>query len=201
MKAPLFLILGFALGIIGIALVRFVMLEPPPVTHFHANFSVFVSGKRWDFSKEKYMEDVEKCKPEFALQTPQERVHLHNLEGDVVHIHSKGVTWGHFFSNLGFSFASSHLMTDEGRLLLSNNKNSLKFVLNGEKIDSPFNRLISNEDRLLISYGPENMKTIEKIQWPLVPESAKNHNEEKDPGSCSGNVLPWNERLKKSFLW
>ena len=50
----------------------------------------------------RYMEDVASCYGG-AGSNPRERVHFHENNPDVVHVHAAGATWGHLFQNLGWS--------------------------------------------------------------------------------------------------
>jgi hypothetical protein len=201
MRRPLLLIgSGIIVGVTFFTLVRIVFMPSVMATHFHANFAVFIDGKQFDFSADKYMEDVQGCKPDYIPLLPQERTHLHNNEGHVLHVHERGVTWGHFFANIGFDFGKTYLVTDEGTLYVNGNK-TIKFILNGESVESPFNKLIGNEDQLLISYGVETVEGISKTQFPSIANDAHEHNEHPDPGSCSGAIeLDFWGKVKKA-VW
>ena len=56
--------------------------------HMHFDIAVFINGKKVDLSADKYMEK-------------KEAVHLHDNNGEVVHIHQKGATLGMFIDSLG----------------------------------------------------------------------------------------------------
>jgi hypothetical protein len=60
--------------------------------HYHANVAVFIDGKKWDFSREKYMEEVERCNVTKDVR-PEDRIHLHDKNGDTVHVHMAASTW------------------------------------------------------------------------------------------------------------
>lgn len=174
------------LGVVIFSSLRFFFMPPVTATHFHANFALFIDGQQFDFSGDKYMEDVQGCKPDYLPLLPRERTHLHNNEGDAIHVHDRGVTWGHFMANVGFDFGKTYLVSDEGTLYVNGNK-IIKFILNGKEVENPFNKLIESEDRLLISYGVE---TVEQAmnQFSTVASDAHEHNEHPDPGSCSGAI-------------
>ena len=55
--------------------------------HYHANFRVFLEKDFVDFSGPGYMEELESCAVDPNKETPQDRVHLHDGKGDLVHIH------------------------------------------------------------------------------------------------------------------
>jgi hypothetical protein len=180
---------------------RYAFMPKIVATHFHANFAIFIDGKRMDLSDKKYMEDVAGCRPDYLPMQPKERTHMHNGEDTVVHVHDDGVTWGHFFSNLGFAFGETYLVLDDEKGYFSKGGRNLKFILNGELAVNPFNQLIQSEDRLLISYGTESLEHVMQVQWPEVSETAREHNDHPDPGSCSGVIsLSFLTRLKKA-VW
>ncbi|MDA9128884.1 hypothetical protein N9J72_00210 [Candidatus Gracilibacteria bacterium] len=154
----------------------------PP--HFHANFAMYINGVRVDFSGDKYMEDVAGCSLS-GKELPKDRVHLHENNGDTIHIHDDGVSWGHFFSNNNFAFGEDFLVTDTGEKFLSTQDASLSFLLNGELIENPFNKLINSEDRLLINYGEQDDALLLEL-FENVSTNAGEYNAKYDPGSCGG---------------
>ncbi|MGE3279090.1 MAG: hypothetical protein AB7J40_04890 [Candidatus Altimarinota bacterium] len=193
---------GVILGIMLISLVRFFFMPGHAVTHFHANFAMFINGERVDLTDDKYMEDVQGCKPEYIKVQPEERTHMHENNHDVVHVHDDGVTWGHFMANIGFAFGSSYLITDEDQIFRNENGRTVKYILNGVQVNNPFNRLMQSEDRFLISYGDESVDQVLSEQFSVVAADAHEHNEHPDPGSCSGTIeLGFWEKLKKAVLF
>lgn len=44
--------------------------------HHHANMAVYIEGKQWDFSKDIYMAEVERCNISEGVM-PTDRIHLH----------------------------------------------------------------------------------------------------------------------------
>jgi len=201
-KTTAFLLAGILLGVTAVTLLRFFFMPGQEVTHFHANFALFILGQRVDLSDDKYMEDVQGCKPEYIKITPEERTHMHENNHDVVHVHDDGVTWGHFMSNIGFAFGPTYLITDDQKIYRNTGSTTVKYVINGVQVDNPFNKLIQSEDRLVISYGSESVEQVMNDQFSVVASDAHVHNEHPDPGSCSGEIqLGGWDRLKKSLLY
>jgi len=155
----------------------------PP--HFHANFLMYVDGEKIDFSGDKYMEDVAGCSLTWLIY-PKDRVHLHENNGETIHIHDEGVSWGHFFANNWFTFGSSYIALDDGRVLTDTDDKSMTFVLNGKVVDNPFNTLIKSKDRLYINYWSEDEQTVIDAS-SFVSENAWEYNAKYDPGSCGGS--------------
>jgi len=194
-------ILGLVAGVLLLVLLRLLFMPEELVTHHHANMAIFLDGNRLNLSADKYMEDVEGCKPDYIPLKPEERTHFHANEDMVVHVHDEGVTWGHFLANVGFSLSDGVLVTDQGEIISDDGDRSLKFILNGELVDSLANRLIGSEDRVLISFGSENMETGLLDQLAEVAENAAYHNVHPDPGSCSGAIeASWGSKLRRA-VW
>jgi hypothetical protein len=86
------------------------ILFPVKVLHYHAGFQVYENGKLKSFADIRYMHD-KPCtgnpSPE-ELYDPMERAHLHDLVGDVVHVHREHVTWGDLFTNLKYPVDESN---------------------------------------------------------------------------------------------
>lgn len=195
------LLTGIAIGVLALAAIRFAFVQPTPPTHYHANFAIFVDGRRLDLSADRYMEELSACRVKDTAISPTERVHLHSHNPDVVHVHQSGVTWGDLLANLGLGVGDRYLVTPDGVMLPPGNNSTLKFILNGRAEPSINNKLIRSRDRLLISYGPETEAEVTRSQFPLVASTAERYNQGKDPAGCSGAPVPtfW-ERVQHVFV-
>jgi hypothetical protein len=80
--------------------------------HYHANMAVVIDGKKWDFTREKYMEEVERCNVTVDVR-PQDRIHLHDKNGETIHVHMAASTWGDLFANLSWNIGNGILFDDE----------------------------------------------------------------------------------------
>jgi hypothetical protein len=198
--AVLLLLAGAVAGILVFGLVRLAFLKPDSPTRYHANWAVFVDGKRLDLADERYMEDVVRCKADPTRVDPEDRVHLHNMNPDVVHVHDGGATWGHLLANLGFGVGDNYLFTDTGERYLATPQRRLKFILNGREVASIRNLVIGNRDRLLISYGADPADVVARTEFPQVASTAGEHNEKPDPAGCSGAAEEgFADRLQRAF--
>lgn len=117
--------------------------------HEHASISVKIFGDEFDFTK-----------PEFQLQSSF--IHLENYDGYVIHRHAKGVTIGYLFETLNFGLLSDCIIFPDGRKFCSDEDYTLKFYINGKKVDDLRDYIIFNGDLILISYGSENPEEIAK---------------------------------------
>ncbi|HLC76696.1 MAG TPA: hypothetical protein VJH04_00675 [archaeon] len=115
-------------------------------THEHADFAVFLNGEQYDFSQERFMT--------FNNTELSELVDLHDMKGNIIHKHAKGITLGYFFGTLGIKFSSTCFVAE------SEYCGPLKMFVNGQPNydfgDYKFNDL----DRILISYGDETEEQI-----------------------------------------
>jgi len=177
--------IGFLAGVFMLTLTRAVTYSPQYV-HYHGNFSLYVNGEREEFDSFTFYEEVQACGVGGA--DPKARVHMHNQENHLVHVHDEAATWGHFFANLGFGITPNAIETDRG-VMTEENGNRLVFYLNGEVVDSIANRVIESEDVLLIDYGQSSEEEIRQ-RYASIPRDAGGANTKPDPATCSGSDEP-----------
>lgn len=182
----LFGIGGFLLGILALAAFRLAVASPEPPVHYHADFAIFAEGERIDLSDDRYMQDVAVCAGDARIVPPPSRVHLHNNNQDVVHVHHGGATWGHLLANLRFVLGDRVLVTRDGDVFVEGEGRTLKFILNGRPELSVYNQLIRPGDRLLISYGAEGEQEVLTSQFPAVASNAQEYDQRIDPTGCGG---------------
>lgn len=156
------------------------------VVHYHANFALYVDGKRELFDNFTYYEEVASCTTEDVFN-PRSRVHMHGNINGSVHVHDAGATWGHFFANIGYALGDNVLVTDKGVYRDGADGKKLSFYLNGKEVKTIANRTINSKDRLLIDFG----KTTPPDMYghiASVPDDAEQLNSQPDPASCSGGT-------------
>lgn len=195
-KRSLFLTVGISV-IVGFFLffaVRVVFAKSHH-THYHANFGVFIDGKRDDFKSFAFYEEVQACSAD-VTDNPRQRVHMHNQENDTIHVHDNAVTWGNFFENLDYGLTDETLITNDGVYQDGVDGKKLTFILNGQEVEAVANRVIGNEDKLVVSYGNS---VDAQTQFDQVRSSAAEHNHKPDPATCSGSgELKFSDRLKQA---
>jgi hypothetical protein len=181
--------------------IRFVEYTPPAMVHYHANYAVFIQKNLLDLSLPKYMEPVEICNVDPMLQTPQARVHQHNGKVGEVHVHASTVTWGDFFTNLGFSLTPTSLTTDDGTVYPNADGKVLRYILNDKIVSNPANSVIGDRDRLLIDFDSESVSDA-MDRFTRVPATALSLDQGTDPASCGGSDMLMTtpkERMKKAL--
>lgn len=171
---------------------RFVLVNNE-VVHYHANFALYINGQQDEFKSFTNYEEVAACSGENTFD-PKSRTHMHEQVNSVIHVHDAGATWGHFTANLGYSLSNNLIETQQG-IFQKTDTSKLRFILNGEAVDSIANQTIRSEDRLLIDYGSDS-DAIVMQRYANVANSAHENNEKPDPQSCSGGAK---ESLKNRF--
>ena len=203
----LFLAIGLpAIIVIGLRLVFVTPDELPP--HYHADFAIFIYGQRLDLDNPGYYEEEGSCQ-EVSRDDPRSRAHLHQPDPGVVHVHDQAVTWGHFLTNLGFELSDDSLKTRSNTYsdgVLTNNEGQpyqLRFYLNGSFVNYLTDRVIGDEDVLIIDYSNQTEEEIIS-QRAKIEIKAALANQLDDPAGCfgSGNSeFGPQQRFKKALIF
>ena len=193
--------LSFLAGAVAFGIVRFVAAPLNHTTHYHANWAVFVDGERLDLSGDRYMEEIGACTASYEGILPEQRVHLHENNADVVHVHHDGATWGALAANLDMALGEDFLHTAESGRYRSGADTALVFVLNGIQVPAVHNRVIGSGDRLLVSVTTADPRQVLEEEYPQVADDAEEYNAQMDPSSCTGGhgELPLLTRLRLAF--
>ncbi len=188
-------------GLIGLVVGGLLMVTVRAATvsshnvHYHANFALYINGRREQFKSFTYYEEIQACTSQ-ASQDPRTRVHLHDNVNDVIHVHDAAVTWGDFFANLGFTLGDKVLATRNRVYVDGDHGTKLNFILNGQPVTNLADKVIGSEDRLLIDYGQTKPAVLAQ-RFKAVASTAHTYNQQNDPASCSGShKLTLADRLK-----
>ena len=122
--------------------------------HYHADFALYINGSSYDFSQEKYMSGDNKSLSNF--------VHLHDMDGEVIHKHAEGITLGFFFESIGMKLNSACLVLDDGTSYCNKDDKGLKMYVNGKHNDEFAGYDIQDEDKILLSFGDESEEGIKR---------------------------------------
>jgi hypothetical protein len=145
-------------GVIGAAFYLSTTKAPAKEIHIHAGFQVYKDDKLVNFAKPEFMEDkpcstVANQKKLSYEEAQRHKAHLHELVGDVVHVHTEGATWWDLFKNLDYPLPRKDIVV----------------YSNGERIHDFFNREIKPFERLVIFVGEYgNLK--QKLQTAVTRE-------------------------------
>ena len=116
--------------------------------HSHAAILVKIFGDKFDFSAPAY-------------QIKSSWIHFEGRDGSTIHKHATGVTLGYLFDTLGLGLDDQCYVFQDGRSFCTNEDYSLKFYINGEKVNDIRDYEVQENDRVLISYGGETPEEIE----------------------------------------
>lgn len=168
--------------------------------HYHANFAVAIDGVKYDFSPDRYMEEIAGCY-KTDVDRPQDRVHLHEKNGDTIHVHAWGVAWGHLFANIGWTVGSWVVWIDNGKIYGLGDDYKVRAVVNGEvlPIEKVINMGIVSEDRLLLDISRDSDEIV-KGRINMVKTDATEFNQKDDPATCSGTGDAGILEKMKSFV-
>ncbi len=153
--APVFMAIGFTALFLGFAKLSSASpaVNPDP-NHTHADFAVFIEGKKFNFSDPAYMSGTtDESDPEHTRRDPF--LHLHDGIGYVIHRHKPGLTVGEFFASLGFTMDEACLTTDAGKQYCSEGDKRWRMFVNAE--EKPWNPqfAFNDLDQILLTFGAD----------------------------------------------
>ena len=190
------LVLGAAV-VLGI---RFATYKSDDV-HYHANFALYINGNREEFQGAQYYSEAAMCEASTVV-TPISRAHMHDNVNNVVHVEDHAVTWGQFFTNLGWTLGPNALIAPDGTAYIASGDQKLHIMLNGQDytgLGNMANTVIKDQDKLLVSFGDESSATVNQ-EYNAIPSTARHYDTTQDPSSCSGHVESmFHQRLKHLF--
>ena len=117
--------------------------------HVHASILVKIFGDKFDFSKSVYQ-----------IKSPY--IHFEGWDGNTTHMHATKVPLGFLFESMKIGITEECFVFTDSREFCTNSEHHLKFYINGEQVNSIAGHVISQDDRILISYGPEKEEEIQE---------------------------------------
>jgi hypothetical protein len=148
MKKVIIIVWGLILIIaVGFLILPRTILKPEPI-HIHAGIQVYKDENMIDFSDFHEMPCTVNGKPvEGRRDEQQEKAHLHDQVGDVVHVHRKNAKWEDFFKNIKYPI----------------NENEVTAYVDGKKADNFLDREIVPYESVVIFIGKqENAENLLK---------------------------------------
>jgi hypothetical protein len=188
-------IAGVLVGALAVLGIRFVTYQPEHV-HYHANFAVYINGRREEFKSPLYYQEIAggSCTAD-KLMTPVERTHMHDNVNDVVHVHDNAVTWGNFFENIRWAVTDTVIKTPQN-VYVVDNTNRINFLINGHAVQDISTEIIHDRDRLLVDFGGTTDSTLQK-EMNSVAKTAVKYDTGHDPAACNADTAPtFKERLQ-----
>ncbi|MDY6770629.1 MAG: hypothetical protein SV186_01585 [Candidatus Nanohaloarchaea archaeon] len=134
--------------------------------HRHAYFDVKINNRSVDFSR-----------PAFQLRA--DRVHFENRNGEILHVHAKGISVGYTLRTLGIEANRSCIELRE--TFCSNRTHDLRVYVDGRIVARPLWYVIQQGDNVMVWYGPEEAKPPRSFFQKQLPSRYR-------PGSNGENV-------------
>ena len=119
--------------------------------HEHAGILVRIHGDKFDFSL-----------PAYQVKSPY--IHFEGQDGNTIHRHASNVQLGFLFNSVKIGLTDDCFVFPDKtpeHTFCTDEKYSLKFYINHEKVDSIVNYVLNDDDRILISYGNQNQTQID----------------------------------------
>ena len=151
---------------------------PTPEYHAHVDFAVFIRGERFDFSQKQFMHQETCGKPgeehkEIDLSTAEgmrDAMHLHDVNGNVLHSHHENATLSMFFKGLGFDLTASCIQTTRGSYCNTQTE-TLKVFVNEVEEKNFVNYKPRDLDGVLITFGSESPALV-RAQYETMASQA-----------------------------
>ena len=126
--------------------------------HIHSDFIVYLDGEIIDFSNSRFQSDT--------LFLRDRNLHLHNNDGEVIHIHKEERTLNDFLQSVDISIADECIDTsfdDENKSFCVSDEKIINVFINGEKTEEGGDYIFNDLDRILVYYGDDDTQNIEKL--------------------------------------
>ena len=121
--------------------------------HIHADFLVVLNNSIMNFSNKEFMSELH--------NEQHSHVHLHDMNGNVIHYHEENITLETFFISLNMSFNQSCFISHENISYCEDETNSLQMFVN-EEMNEEMNSYVAQDlDKILIIYGNYSDDEIE----------------------------------------
>jgi hypothetical protein len=115
--------------------------------HVHADFHIVINGTQVDLSGEQFQTT--------SQQELHDDLHLHDNNGEVVHIHAEDKTFTEFLNSIGIALTENCVTLDNR--YCSNDTQRLKLFVNNERYTDQITEYVPvDDDRILLYYGVDD---------------------------------------------
>lgn len=121
--------------------------------HEHSDFAVFIRGEQVTLDEPQFLSDGD---TEISANA-----HIHAPRTNVIHIHREQTTWREFLESLAMSVDDACLGLQNGEEYCTAGDETLKFFVNGVRVDSLRMENLVELGRVLITYGSEDGAALE----------------------------------------
>lgn len=171
-----------AIAAIVLLAYQFFVAKPPSVGlqeeyHAHADFAVFINGEKLNFSQKQFMHEEACGKPgethAIDLNSEEgrkEAAHLHDLNGNVMHLHHENATLAIFFKNAGFTLTRNCLETPQGKYCNTESR-KLKVFDDGLQVQDLEKFVPKDAGKILVTYGSESAGEVRAQNEQLTSQA------------------------------
>jgi hypothetical protein len=133
--------------------------------HTHADFLVYIQDSQLDFSKPAYMTT--------AQQEPHRYAHLHDDNGQVLHLHAPNITFAEFLGSLGYQLTEDCFTTPANEIYCTDDTNTLVLYVNNQPLDRSAHTTYqpADLDRILLVYGNYSSTEVDSLLATVSDES------------------------------
>jgi hypothetical protein len=119
--------------------------------HVHADFHIVIDDTLVDLSGDAFQTT--------SQQELHDHLHLHDNNGDVLHIHAENYSFTSFLESLGINLTDQCITLDNE--YCANDTSVLQLYVNNEPFTKPIADYIpSDDDRILVYYGSDDPEAI-----------------------------------------
>lgn len=130
--------------------------------HIHADVKMYINDAVYDLGQDKYQSTDE--------QELDEHVHFHDNNGNIIHLHTAGVTLPDFFETLGIIMSNDCVVVD-GRSYCGTTGDVVEYYVNNIPQEAIDEYVIADEDRILITINPSGQQAIEQQLKSVTDEA------------------------------
>ncbi len=145
--------------------------------HIHADLRIVIDGEVMNLARPEYMSTAESIR--------HDHVHLHDNDGEVVHIHAPHISLVTFLNSLGITLTDTCLTVDQNSHC-TDESNTLKLIVNGEPYEVVFTSYVPKDlDQILLFFGTKEDTDRAMQEFQNVSDRACIFS-----GSCPERGLP-----------
>ena len=153
LKNFIFYLIFFSIAFLLAYSIYFVVTSPLKIgplgsQHICADFALFINGEQYFFNDSYFLDR----NPYINIQPPYY---------SVLQMHATNVPLEIFFVSIGWKIDDKCLILHTGEKYCNNETHTLKFYVNGERVENISTYIFKNLDKILISYGSEKEEEIE----------------------------------------
>lgn len=131
-------------------------IEEKAEYHIHSDIVVFLEGELLDLSQEKYQSNT------YDYKDPA--IHLHDRNGQILHLHKPDVTLKEFFTTLGIDSSKDCLILDTGAQYCIDDEHILTVLVNGTEVTQSFDYVIQDLDQIVVEFAHGKAPSQKAIQ-------------------------------------